>query len=131
MNYSNPTNPGVLFGGTWEAITYRYLVGVGPITPNSNNAVGSVDAYAQAGYRVSPGESFGEIFHQLTVSEMPSHRHGMTGNNGGGGNNCYPFPITNGGVNWNSWNPTDAAGGDQAHNNLPPSLAVYMWRRTA
>ena len=23
------------------------------------------------------------------------------------------------------------AGGNQPHNNLPPYLAVYMWRRTA
>ena len=26
---------------------------------------------------------------------------------------------------------SDYVGGDQAHNNLPPYIAVYMWERTA
>lgn len=32
-----------------------------------------------------------------------------------------------------SWqNPsTGSAGGDKAHNNMPPYLTVYMWKRTA
>ena len=27
--------------------------------------------------------------------------------------------------------PTTTTGGDAAHNNMPPYLAVYMWARTA
>lgn len=131
MNYNNPTNPSVLFGGTWEPIGGRFLMGAGAKVGKNNRNDFGVIPDDQANWIWAAGETGGEYFHKLTVNEMPSHRHGMTGNNGGGGNNVYPFPITNGGVNWNSWNPTDAAGGDATHNNIPPYMAVYMWRRTA
>lgn len=130
MNYNNPTNPSVLFGGTWEAIPYRYLVGVGRIKPNSNNAVGSVDDYASAGYTVAPEESFGEIFHTLTENEIPKHYHwgsplglNMMTTAYQNGDNIYLATGYNG--------FTGVTGGGASHNNLPPSLAVYMWRRTA
>ena len=29
------------------------------------------------------------------------------------------------------WSITDGTGGSQPHNNMPPYLAVYMFRRTA
>lgn len=109
INNINPVN---FFGGTWEQIKDRFLLGVGD-TYTDVNKVG------------------GKATHTLTVEEMPSHSHGMTGNNGSGGNNVYPFVITDGGANWNSWNPTDKTGGGKSHNNMPPYLTVYIWKRVA
>lgn len=37
-------------------------------------------------------------------------------------------------IAWHSSKPpvtTTGVGGDQPHNNMPPYLAVYMWKRTA
>ena len=53
------TDPGQIFGGTWEPLNEgRVLIGA-----NSTYTVGSTG---------------GESTHKLTVNEMPSHNHGVT-----------------------------------------------------
>lgn len=49
------TNPSTLFGGTWQQLQNRFLLGAG--SSYSNGATG------------------GEATHKLTVNEMPSHQH--------------------------------------------------------
>lgn len=111
------TNPAALFGGTWEAIEGRFLLAKG-----GEYAAGSMG---------------GEAVHKLTTSEMPSHNHTFSKSVG--------WPLDNDtGLEWdvvytsNSDGPytfwsstTSYAGGGQAHNNMPPYLTVYMWKRTA
>lgn len=74
------------------------------------------------------GTTGGEASHTLTVNEIPSHQHAiMRGTEG----NSY-FGITgkepNGGSPYQMM--TSAVGGGAAHNNLPPYLSVYIWKRT-
>ena len=112
------TNPGTLFGGTWEQLKDRFLLGAG-------------DSY-------SAGGTGGEANHTLTVNEMPSHGHGMernvgwplnspNGNEWGvmyeHGDTTYPY------TRWDT--TTRSTGGSQAHNNMPPYLTVYMWKRVS
>lgn len=109
------TSPGVLFGGTWEQLQNCFLLGAG-----SSYAAGSTG---------------GEASHTLTASEMPAHTH-KTGNNGGhyafGGGSTATGPAGGSGyATALTGIDTGSAGGGQAHNNLPPYLAVYMWKRTA
>ena len=123
------TNPAMLFGGTWEQIQGRFLLG-----RSSSYPVGSMG---------------GEATHTLTESEMPSHNGHLSAGLAGGvpmgkGNyegylnsnvmNAYP------GGNYRGWNvyagnemhpASEAVGGGQAHNNMPPYLSVYIWKRTA
>ena len=123
------TNPAILFGGTWEQIQGRFLLG-----RSSSYPVGSMG---------------GEATHTLTESEMPSHKGHLSAGIAGGvpmgkGNyegylnsnvmNAYP------GGNYRGWNvyagnemhpASEAVGGGQAHNNMPPYLSVYIWKRTA
>ena len=111
------TNPGTLFGGTWEQIQGRFLLGRSSSYP--------------------AGSQGGEETHQLIVSEMPSHQHrfgvGITGNVSdylGGSEAAYgiePGDTTKTGSNYY----TNSIGGGQAHNNMPPYLSVYIWKRTA
>ena len=106
------TSPATLFGGSWTQLKDRFLLAVG-------------DTYTSAGL------TGGEADHTLTVAEMPSHRHGAsegqfhayTGSNGA--------DTVSGGTNFKSIQYTAYVGGGGAHNNMPPYLAVYMWKRIA
>lgn len=108
----NSTNPKNFIGGTWERIQDKFLLASGSL--------------------YSAGSTGGEETHTLTISEMPKHKHGV-GYVGKGANGIYA------GMPGTSTEPTNHnnelfinyAGGDQPHNNMPPYLAVYVWKRTA
>ena len=104
-------NPAALFGGTWESIGGRFLLG------------------ADSTY--TAGSTGGEAAHTLTVDEMPRHNHEVDNLNAAG--NATPFMTVQAqdkkGYGGNV--QTTFAGGGKAHNNMPPFLAVYMWKRTA
>ena len=104
-------NPAALFGGTWERIGGRFLLG--------------------ADTTYAAGSTGGEAAHTLTIDEMPKHNHGLDNYNAAG--NATPFLTVQHqdkkGYGGNV--QTMYAGGSKAHNNMPPYLAVYMWKRTA
>lgn len=135
----NSTNPSTLFSGTtWEQLQDRFLLG--------------------AGSSYSAGATGGEASHVLTTSEMPTHHHyfswsgthnhtrfSTTGTNGWSremalGDSGYYTPVTPDPHN-NAGSVADAritvngdtgdTGSNSAHNNMPPYLVVYMWKRTA
>ena len=112
----NSTNPASLFGGTWEAIGGRFLLG--------------------ADTTYSAGSTGGEKTHTLTINEMPSHSHGIRTSSIDGGMDWVPKDhqgnVNVSELNFN-WEGTviSTTGGGQPHNNMPPYLAVYMWKRTA
>ena len=106
------TSPANLFGGTWERIVDRFLL-----------------AGSSVSYPI--GDMGGEATHTLTLAELPPHNHVVYMGHGAydvqgiwGSYTCEPLTSPSGSV-------TDVQGGGQAHNNMPPYLAVYMWRRTA
>lgn len=110
------TNPSSTFGfGTWIAFgAGRTLMGVG--TSDASYAAGATG---------------GETLHTLTTAEMPAHNHdpvtaelftpaGSTANRGA---------IAAGGAT--PFNVTATVGGGGSHNNLPPYIVCYFWKRTA
>lgn len=113
------TSPATLFGGTWERIYERFLLGASSSYP--------------------AGGTGGEFTHKLTQSELPNYSLSVT--NGSNvirsktGNTADAYVQTQSGgwgiPNWESKTVTVASGGSgEAHNNMPPYLAVYMWKRT-
>lgn len=115
----NETSPASLFGGTWEQLKDRFLLGAG-------------DSY-------TAGSTGGEAVHTLTEAEIPSV--GIYDMN----NSARRFRYLDGIVQANttanyaggltSSNQSTAyavtGGGGEAHNNMPPYLSVYMWKRIA
>lgn len=108
---TSSTSPSNLFGGVWEQVKDRFLLAAG-------------DTY-------QADETGGEASHTLTVEEIPSHNHkvGYGGSNLGPSNEPYydHWPITY--LPNNFFLPTQATGGGKSHNNMPPYITVYMWKR--
>lgn len=128
------TNPGTLFGGTWEQITGRFLLGTGTCAPNSDETFGTIK-YPNI-WNAGAGSTGGEDYHGLTVYEMPSHDHGILS---GFGDKNDPA-IDSDGFRYEWWGGSNrgynnafisSSGGNGLHNNMPPYLGVYMWKRTA
>lgn len=148
----NNTNPGTLFGGTWQQIQDHFLLAAG-----SSYAAGSTGGAATV---------------TLNTNQIPAHTHGsktlsgkmsmrrfgtsdsgadivITGPSGINGiisRATTTWSGTHGVVNIGSRNQSNpmvdvitvtathehnSVGGGQAHNNMPPYLAVYVWKRTA
>ena len=109
----NSTNPKNLFGGTWEQIQGRFLFGM-----NSSYPAGSTG---------------GEITHKLTQGEMPKHNHIIYAPNAGGPDKgaALGFPeVGSPNTWWAAACMTEQTGDNEAHNNMPPYLSVYIWKRT-
>ena len=124
--YTNDANfsPNVSFNGTWEQIKDVFLLAAG-------------DTYVG-------GTSGGEATHKLTVNEMPNHNHRhyewlMNGASSSGAHYGFGYQTNTG-----AWAYTDSAsssgevrfgnvatGGDAAHNNMPPYIVVYVWKRVS
>lgn len=128
----NSTSPATLFGGTWEQIKGRFLLGTGTPDDNTNTGWGTNLTWNGTNkYNETVGSTGGESLHTLSIAEMPSHTHTVdnplkwvnaTGNVQSASNNSY----------WTYQTVTSSAtGGGGAHNNLPPYFVVYMWKRTA
>lgn len=111
--------------GDWSefsALSGRFPIGVGSAT----------DARGEA-RTFRPNDSGGEYAHQLTISEMPSHNH----ENGkftyllmsDGNFTERSSDQTAGQPNLVAKGAIKEQGGDQAHNNVPPYLAVFFCQR--
>lgn len=113
------TDPQTLFGGTWARLEDVFLLA--------------------AGAKHAAGSTGGEESHILTEPEIAPHKHAMAyGPESSASSTGFPYGIaagsaTNsaGGRGYASNLGTFSAGGGQPHNNMPPYLAVYTWKRTA
>ncbi len=134
----NNNSPANFIGGTWERLINRFLYA-------AINDIGNVG---------------GEAAHQLTVAELPSHNHsipqlnGSTNTTGGhshkyGSSRDLAAPGSNHGTAFQASGYDTSVSGEHQHtvtttestagktgenvkhNNMPPYINVYMWKRTA
>ena len=107
----NNVSPATLFGGKWVQIKGRFLLGASDVY--KANTTG------------------GEAAHTLTNNEIPNHQHSIWFPNSGGEQSAeigYP-EVGSKNTYYAEASKTSGAGGGAAHNNMPPYLVVYMWRR--
>lgn len=111
---SEDKDPATFLGGTWEQVKDRFILAAG-------------DTYAA-------GSTGGEAQHTLTVDEMPAHMHSQRlewaneknwGLPVGTSTDPNSSALIDSGIN------TGSTGGSQPHNNMPPYITAYCWRRTA
>ena len=101
--------PAAVFGGEWEPIRGKFLLAEG-------------DTHVA-------GSTGGEAEHTLTNAELPKYTNGAV----------YSGTIdTEKNMAWLTVPSSNhigyghlELGGGQAHNNMPPYLAVYVWKRIA
>lgn len=128
----NKTEPGILFGGTWERIEGRFLLGAGTPKQNGHGGWGLLTD-DDLKMTFTAGTSSGEYRHKLQVPEIPSDivrsRIAKSGEFSTGIWKNY-------GQTADTWSAALSGqyglnGGGQSHNNMPPYFAVYMWQRIA
>ena len=153
----NPTNPGQLFGGSWEAIAQgTFLISAGENYTVQNTYGSATHTHTQVATTSGGPSNNTSGSTAITIAQMPSHTHDLIASNG-----CGVAVTTDGADDVNRWGFADnlrasgwplsnrATGGGQGHthtlsshthstaatttgsaSNIPPSLAVYMWQRT-
>jgi hypothetical protein len=106
----NSTNPASLFGGTWEALSERFLIGASSSYP--------------------AGSTGGSSTHTISKSELPSYTlaDAVLAN----GTNSAKVTTSNSGWGIPNWKYGEiTTGGDgNSFSLLPPYLSVWMWKRT-
>lgn len=121
----NNTSPAQLFGGTWEKIKDKFLLGTG----ESFNL----------------GQTGGESSHVLSINEIPSHHHSIWScsnwsGNAIGANHSDKVAgvafVENRGFDETFYETRrggqqiiENTGNGAAHNNMPPYLVVNIWKR--
>lgn len=148
---TNSTDPSTYYGGTWEKITNRFLVGAG----DTYSATGTGGGTVTLGVANIPAHTHTIAQHNhwwgATSGESGWHEHSCVTYNGATGG--YEFVRPNG---WSSQNTGRAIAGNGTHTHwsegwtstngatatgstgstsafsvVPAYYAVYFWRRTA
>ena len=123
----NNTSPASLFGGEWTQINGRFLIGTG--APENND-----DGTSPGNYDKTLGSKGGEATHTLTVDEIPPHRHKIKAESTSGSLDYVLTDLKGHAKEYQNYRDLpylDYTGGGAAHNNMPPYLAVYMWKRVS
>lgn len=108
----NSTNPSILIGGTWERIKGRFLLAADDSTYKLGGTGGEANVILKNNnipndFIISTGEG-------VNKSWCTGHWDNYS---------SYAYPTT--AVSNTSY------GGNKPHNNMPPYLVVYIWKRTA
>lgn len=130
----NNTSPENFLGGTWTQIQDRFLLAASSTYPAGFNGGEATHTLTQAEI---PNYTIPQTSLTGTTNQIYCNKENTSGiisqvvtvnnrayNQGGSDNRWSRFTI-------NASHSHSSGGGGQAHNNMPPYIGVYMWRRTA
>ena len=132
----DPTDPGTFLGGTWEQIKDKFLLAASE-TYQAGAVGGSADAvvvshtHTQAAHSHGTGDTSHKNFPASSATIYNDNAALMSGSG-------QTYPYSKGDSTWANRTATssvtpkiNSAGEDGTGKNMPPYLAVYMWKRTA
>lgn len=140
----NNISPATLFGGTWEQIKDKFLLACG--STYTNGSTGGEATHKLTSTEI-PSHTHGSKSLKGDILFRPLTSGGNIADTDGTG---ITTSILDGGDTWgaainytsgknlktdviriNATHEHTSVGGNGAHNNMPPYLAVYVWKRTA
>lgn len=116
----NSTSPAELYGGTWERIEGRFIMGASDDYP-----AGSTGGEAAVALTEDNNGPHTHIFKKFTTGAMDTSPEGNTvqrGHGANGSNAVLGFPDNF---------ELSTSGKGKPHNNIPPYYSTYIWRRVA
>ena len=135
MNVNN-VDPGQIFGGTWVQIEDTFLLAAGQTY--AAGATGGESSHALSKeelptehmtFRRIYNTADGSMIDVMASSETDGSIGAADGTQGRPNINFHAATIS--GLTTGQKAMQYTYGGNQAHNNMPPYLAVYVWKRTA
>lgn len=121
------TNPGTLFGGTWEQLKDKFLLGAGDTYVNGTTGGNSTHTHNLSSSNVQAHieveNNTAEHIGYLWVDEKPTNGWTTNSRTKFGGQ-----PVAN--TRTSSYG-AGVSGVTNSSSNMPPYLVVYMWKRTA
>ena len=128
----NDTNPSLLFGGTWEQLKDRFLVGAGDkYVAGANGGSETHDHLYRVGYRPYYGCLVGNDNKAIMLYDYRNRSWNYAASDTGlPDSNSINKALTKSENNIHAAEYSVMAHTDEA-NNIPPYLSVYMWKRTA
>lgn len=123
-NTKDSTNPGEIFGGTWQKLPVLFLTGAGEYTLANGEKV-----------KYNAGDIIGEYKHQLTVEELAEHNHTIADRIVIWDAGLTPAvnPTNSGIIEYASFDQikTKTTGNNKPFNLMPLSKVIYRWERVA
>jgi len=89
----NSTNPGTLFGGTWQQIQDTFLLAAGSTYTAGGTGGNDKHTHTYEHTHTTPATTTGS--HTLTESEIPSHRHSSVTRHSGTDDNNFSGHVSN------------------------------------
>lgn len=125
FSFSSSFSPASVFGGSWSKVSNRFLYG-------TSSGIGTTG---------------GSQTVTLTIDQLPSHNHGSNVLVNGGWtdvksipNRTVTFSTSQCQIHWDAESGnlglasfdgpgTNVRGSGQSHENMPPYITCYIWRR--
>lgn len=142
----NSTNPSTIFGGSWEQIKDKFLLACGSTYANGSTGgeathkltTNEIPSHTHGSKSLVGKMQFRALTSGTNIADIYSSGNAICSYTGDGGSTwSAAINYTSGSnkatdvITVNATHEHTSVGGNGAHNNMPPYLAVYVWKRVS